>query len=301
MIAVKSPAICNHDCNVLGFRKGFFSCLSKCRNNIFGVIDMILFEELEKNVVKSKDEFLNNSPFEHIVIDNFCDAEKLNKALSDIPDANLAGHNKSNDYMFAKNKFEKSNFGSLSPEFTVLKNELLSSRFSNWISSITGQEIFIDPAFHGGGLHQGGKGSFLDMHADFNYHPMNLSWFRNVNILIYLNKDWRPEYAGQLKLRDGRISKGQSVLIEPIFNRAVIMFTREHTLHGYDSINFPSGAYRSSIAAYGYTEVGERGVLRTTRWVPESSGPLKKFLGRHMPSLVSMKSRVFGSGTGKNK
>ena len=40
-------------------------------------------------------------------------------------------------------------------------------------------------------------------------------------------------------------------LIEPIFNRAVIMFTRDFTLHGYDSINFPEGTFRNSIAAYG--------------------------------------------------
>ena len=81
---------------------------------------MIFFEQLEKNAVKSKEEFLNNSPFEHIVIDNFCDAIKLNKALSDIPDPKEAGHNKSNDYMFAKNKFEKAHFELISPELTVL-------------------------------------------------------------------------------------------------------------------------------------------------------------------------------------
>ena len=41
---------------------------------------MIFFEQLEKNAVKSKEEFLNNSPFEHIVIDNFCDAKKFSKS-----------------------------------------------------------------------------------------------------------------------------------------------------------------------------------------------------------------------------
>jgi hypothetical protein len=139
---------------------------------------------------------------------------------------------------FVKNKFEKSDFDLICLELAEFKRGLLSERFSTWISAITNQEIFIDPDFHGGGIHQGGQGSFLDMHADFNYHPQNRSWFRTVNILLYLNKDWKSDYAGQLKLVDGRKENGEPYLIEPIFNRAVIMFTRDYTLHGYDPINF---------------------------------------------------------------
>ncbi len=262
---------------------------------------MINFDILEDREATMRDEFAKNSPFEHIVIDNFCNTELLEEAIDLIPDADKAGHNKSNDYIFAKNKFEKSDFDLICPQLAELKKELLSKRFSTWLSAITNQEIFIDPNFHGGGIHQGGKGSFLDMHADFNYHPENLSWFRNVNILLYLNKDWKPNYAGQLKLVDGREKNGRPYLIEPIFNRAVIMFTRDYTLHGYDPINFPSGTYRTSIAAYGYTETGKAGKLRTTVWMPEKSNILKRFLGKHMSKLVSVKTRLFGSGTSKNK
>ena len=262
---------------------------------------MIDFDLLEKDKDLISDEFLTNSPFEHIIIDNFCNEQKLNDAIALIPDAQNAGHKKSNDYIFAKNKFEKSDFDLLCPQLSELKSELLSDRFSTWLSEITQQKIFIDPDFHGGGIHQGGRGSFLDMHADFNYHPQNRSWFRNVNILLYLNKDWKSEYAGQLKLVDGRKENGEPYLIEPIFNRAVIMFTRGYTLHGYDPINFPSGTYRTSIAAYGYTETGKVGKLRTTVWKPEKSNILKRFLGKHMPKIVSVKTRLFGSGTTKNK
>jgi len=262
---------------------------------------LIDFELLEENSEHYKKSFLKASPFEHVVIDNFCDATALALGLDKVDDAVEMGLNRSNDYIFAKNKFEKANFDDLSPEFALIKRDLLSVRFSNWVSYITGEVIFIDPSFHGGGLHQGGRGSFLDMHADFNFHPNNLSWFRNVNILIYLNKDWRPEYGGELKLRDGRVKNSDSLLIEPIFNRAVIMFTRCHTVHGYDPISFPEGSYRRSIAAYGYTEKDEEGKLRTTVWSPERSSTLKRILGHHMPKLVKIKSLIFGSGTTKNK
>lgn len=262
---------------------------------------MINFDFLEDHVSSHHKQFLDADPFEHIVIDNFCDAARLREALSSVPNPEVVGSNKSRDYIFAKNKFEKADFDALCPEFAELKAELLSTRFESWISALTGQEIFIDPGFHGGGIHQGGKGSFLDMHVDFNYHPVNPSWFRNINILIYLNEDWQDPYAGQLKLADGRKNSLVPSLIEPLFNRAVIMFTRDYTLHGYDPISFPEGKFRRSIAAYGYTQMEQAGKVRTTVWYPEKGGGIKQFLGRHMPKLVRIKSAFLGSGTNKNK
>jgi hypothetical protein len=262
---------------------------------------MINFEYLEENLAQHSGQFLRADPFEHIVIDNFCDTNALHEALSALPDPEDLGLSKSRDYIFAKNKFEKAGFDVLSSGLAQLKVDLLSPRFEAWISALTGQQIFIDPEFHGGGIHQGGEGSFLDMHVDFNYHPVNPSWLRNINILIYLNEDWQTSFAGELKLADWRIDGAQPILIEPLFNRAVIMFTRDYTLHGYDKIKFPKGSFRRSIAAYGYTQMEQEGTVRTTVWYPEKGGFVKQFLGRHMPKLVRIKSVIFGSGTNKNK
>ncbi|MDB9916166.1 2OG-Fe(II) oxygenase [Pseudomonadales bacterium] len=262
---------------------------------------MILFDLLESNISKLKNQFQSAIPFEHIVIDNFCDSDSLEKALMQLPDPEISGLNRSRDLMFAKNKFEKSEFEQFGPELAQLKSDLLSDRFRKILVNITGQDLFVDPNFHGGGLHLGGTGSFLNMHADFNYHPSNPSWFRNINILLYLNKNWNKSYGGELKLRDGRENDGEVKLIEPLFNRAVIMFTREYTLHGYDVTSFPKGIYRSSVAAYGYTKQDAESSVRTTIWHPENSGILKTFIGKHMPKFVRVKSFVFGSGTKRNK
>ena len=77
---------------------------------------MIDFKFLEENKVKMKNEFLNNQPYEHIIIDKFCNEKDLEDALDLIPDAKDAGHSKSNDYIFAKYKFEKADFHLLSPQ-----------------------------------------------------------------------------------------------------------------------------------------------------------------------------------------
>ncbi|MDZ4078364.1 2OG-Fe(II) oxygenase [Hydrocarboniphaga sp.] len=262
---------------------------------------MLRFDKLEAQIDKLSTSFVNAKPFEHVVIDDFCDEEKLISLYNQIPDPVTENINKSRDYMFAKNKFEKSGFRSISPLFEELYDDMMSDRFRAFLHKLTGQPVFVDPAFHGGGIHQGGEGSFLDMHVDFNTHPLHDNWFRNLNILLYLNKDWSPDYKGQLKIRhQGR--PDSTTLIEPLFNRCVIMFTRGYTVHGYDAISFPAGQYRRSIAAYAYSElVEEKPEYRTTVWYPEDSGAAKRTIGKYWPKIVKIKNSIFGSSTAKNK
>lgn len=139
------------------------------------------------------------------------------------------------------------------------------------------------------------------MHVDFNYHPENSTWFRDLNILLYLNPDWKKEYGGELKLAHG--DNEQDIYeIEPLFNRAVIMQTRDFTYHGYDTINFPDGDFRRSIASYAYQlHEAPSEEARTTVWYPKNSGVMKRMLGKYAPSLVKIKSRFLPSGTSKNK
>jgi hypothetical protein len=261
---------------------------------------MIRFEALEENLAPLQEEFLNNRPFPHIVIDGFADADRLEIALKDIPASDTAKLNKSRDYIFARNKFEKANFAELSPALEEIYQDLISDRFQAILKAITAEDVFVDKGFFGGGIHQGGQDSFLDLHTDFNYHPIQKNWFRNLNILLYLNQDWKPEYKGQLKLRHGKT--GEVTEVEPLFNRLVIMLTRDFTFHGYDKINFPPGTYRRSIATYAYTlhEPGQ-GSYRSTTWHPENGSKLKKLIGKNWPALVRIKNTLFGIGTKNNR
>ncbi len=241
-------------------------------------------------------EYLLAKPYPYLVIDNFCDSVKLERMYASIPELK----NKSRDYIFAHNKFEKSNYRELGPEFDELYTDLSSKRMNEFLSYIANEEIFVDPANHGGGLHQGRKNSFLDMHLDFNYHPLHKGWFRNMNLLLYLNKDWKPEYKGHLKLVDLRTGEGKE--LEVPFNRMIIQQTRAYTLHGYDMTNFPEQQYRTSVATYAYSihqHLVEK--PRTTDWVVKNGKPLKKAIASIYGPAVKIKNLLFGSGTAKNK
>ncbi|MEM9989964.1 MAG: 2OG-Fe(II) oxygenase, partial [Pseudomonadota bacterium] len=87
---------------------------------------------------------------------------------------------------------------------------------------------------------------------DFNHHkPMNLE--RRVNVLIYLNDDWQPDYGGQLELWDAEMKTCvQSVV--PLANRCAMFTLSEHSYHGNPQpVNHPEGTTRKSIALYYYT------------------------------------------------
>ena len=145
------------------------------------------------------------------------------------------------------------------------------------------------------------KNSFLEMHLDFNYHPLQKNWYRELNLLLYLNKDWKPEYKGNLRIKDLRTNE-ESELDVP-FNRLIIQQCAPYTLHGYDMTNFPEGKFRTSIATYAYqihNKILE--TPRTTDWFPKDDASfMKKVFAKNFNFLVLTKNKFFGSGTAKNQ
>jgi hypothetical protein len=76
---------------------------------------------------------------------------------------------------------------------------------------------------------------------------------RRVNVLIYLNKNWREEYGGCLELWDQNMKKCRKRII-PTFNTCVIFNTDSTSFHGNPvPVSHPGDESRRSIALYYYT------------------------------------------------
>src|SRR5262249_11017423 len=114
---------------------------------------MINFEALEQKVTSLAQRFHTTAPFPYVALDDFADPAKLDRALESIPRPGSIKINKSRDYIFAKNKYEKANFKELSPELLELYEDLVSERFAAILLDITGEPVFVDRDFFGGGLH----------------------------------------------------------------------------------------------------------------------------------------------------
>ncbi|TYO60757.1 2OG-Fe(II) oxygenase, partial [Bradyrhizobium hipponense] len=122
-----------------------------------------------------------------------------------------------------------------------------------FLERLTGIEGLIpDPYLLGGGLHMIPRGGRLAIHADFNIHK-KLRLDRRLNLLLYLNYDWKEEWGGALELWDKDVKTKERAYL-PIANRMVVFSTTDTAYHGHpDPLRSPKGKYRRSIALYYYT------------------------------------------------
>jgi len=218
-------------------------------------MEYIDYERLESEIGNLKQSFQSKDPFHYLIIDNFFKKEKAELILKGYP---RVEHGKWNGttYLDQKNKFQLTEFpkGLLLDE--VFK-ELNSDTFLSWLNDLTGIEepLIGDPELFGGGLHQSIKGAFLNVHVDYNIHPKT-KFHRRLNVLVYMNKDWKDEYEGHLELWN--FQKGKKKILEkiaPTFNRCVIFETNEISFHGHPTpLNTPFEINRKSLATYYYTK-----------------------------------------------
>ena len=132
-------------------------------------------------------------------------------------------------------------------------DQLNTAPFIQFLEKLTGISGLIpDPYYTGGGMHQTKRGGFLGVHVDFNKYEQ-LGLYRRINVLLYLNENYKPEYGGALELWDDAMETCHEK-IDPIFNRCAIFTTSENSHHGHpDALNFPEGITRKSLAWYYYT------------------------------------------------
>ena len=155
--------------------------------------------DLKKFALENKNKYKNSDPFPHIVLDDFFNEDFLNSILKDFPDLSLQKNVKEENRP-EEIKYVTKGDVNFSLNTKELMTSLNSELFLNFLKDLTNiDEILIsDPYYIGGGLHEIKKGGHLDIHADFNKHPY-FDLDRRLNLLIYLNKDWKDEYGGHLE------------------------------------------------------------------------------------------------------
>ncbi|NQZ68440.1 MAG: 2OG-Fe(II) oxygenase [Lentisphaeria bacterium] len=201
---------------------------------------------------KSKNsEYVNNSPFPHIVIDNFFPDSLLQAISKEISE--LKSHENEKNFHGSMKKFSSRDLCSMGPMTRRILTDLNSSQFCKFIEELTSiSNIIPDPHFEGGGIHETSSGGFLKIHADFNYSkPLQLD--RRVNLLIYLNEDWQEDWDGRLELWDKEM-KEKVVEVLPVFNRMVLFSTDDFSFHGQpEPTKCPDDHTRKSLALYYYS------------------------------------------------
>ncbi len=204
------------------------------------------------------------TPFPHIALPDFVSADVLRGLLEEWP---TTGEKIAYDRAQERLKYEWQPAQLTSPRLRAFLAELNAEPMLRFIETLTGiPKLIADPYYVGGGLHETRTGGHLGIHADFNIHK-GLNLLRRVNLLIYLNDDWQPEWNGDLELWSQDM-KTRHVSVAPAMASAVIFNTDLNSYHGVpDPVACPPERSRRSIAMYYYTAAvdGLAGIpVRTT-------------------------------------
>ncbi len=209
-------------------------------------------------------EYQNNHPVPHLLLTDFLELPVARQIAGEFPAPNTDAwthyqHHNENKLGMAKREC-------FPPELGAVVDELNSPEFVTWLSEVTGiPGLMADPMLEGGGLHQSGRGGFLNVHTDFSNHHYHKNWRRRVNLILYLNEGWQEQWGGSIELWDSGMHHCVAKYA-PLLNHALIFNTNEISYHGFpEPLQCPEGASRKSVALYYYT-LSEDVAVRSTNY-----------------------------------
>jgi Rps23 Pro-64 3,4-dihydroxylase Tpa1-like proline 4-hydroxylase len=215
------------------------------------LLSEVFLKKLETLAQEKAEDYRHNQPFPHIYFDNFLPMAAAEAGLSEFPQPkqlNWSEFDNPNEKKLAFDVVEK--LPAAVRDILYFLNSRPMLRFLEVLTGIQG--VIPDPYYVGGGLHQIKRGGKLEVHADFNRHTQ-LKLDRRINVLIYLNKDWREEYGGHFELWNRDMSRAEQKIL-PIFNRCAIFSTTSFSYHGHPvALACPPDRTRKSIATYYYS------------------------------------------------
>lgn len=207
-------------------------------------------------------EYASAEPYPHAVIDDFLDRDVARRLMTEFPPIDRSSW--INWVHVNELKFGRSDRASFPPTIGRVVDELHSRPFIAWLERLTGiAGLLPDPSLEGSGLHQSGRGGFLNIHTDFTGHPHQPTWRRRLNFLLYLNEGWEDGFGGHLEMWSRDMSRCVRK-VAPLLNRAVV-FETSGAFHGHpEPMACPPEVTRKSIAVYYFTEERQPVAMRST-------------------------------------
>ena len=213
---------------------------------------IINFSLLNNQIEKLVTDFNKKRPFHYVVIDNFLDETYAENLLKDFKDTSEWSHychyNEKKLALIDRKKYSETTL----EVFEALK----STAFINFLQNLTKINNLLTDELEeeGANLTEVKEGGFLNIHSDFQSHSTKKKWNRELNLLLYLNHDWKSEYNGDLEFWDENMMECKVTTV-PIFNRCVIFKTEEKTFHGHPNpLTCPKDMSRKSLILYYFTE-----------------------------------------------
>jgi len=239
-------------------------------------LKLLNLDHLETIARARRADFEKGEPFPHVVIDDLMPSDVAERIREEFEQA----HDEWDHYYhYNQRKLAITTLDGMGPTTRAVVEELQSDEFLHVLETITGIEgLIADPHLDGAGMHLTRPGGYLNIHTDFQAHPIHTTWSREINLIIYFNHGWTEQMHGNLELWDeGMTRPVQSVL--PQFNRCLLFKTSDHSLHGHPTpLACPEGDSRKSLALYYFRDVHARRELQPTHYFARPEDSLGKKL-----------------------
>ena len=232
------------------------------------------FGEWTKDISKLNTMFLNAEPFEHIVIDDFLELSYAEKISANFPTLNSDWHEYKNPIEV---KYAYDNINDLNEDCKNFFYYLSTPEMINVISSITEiSNLEYDKYLHGAGLHKHPRYGLLNIHLDYEKHPISAKE-RRLNVILFISKDWDQSWNGSNELWNKDVTNCVTKT-QVKFNRAIIFKTNDISWHGVpDKIMCPDDVFRNSMAYYYVsplnTQKPEDGYRKKAKFVKRPKDP----------------------------
>ena len=219
----------------------------------------IYFGNWINNLDELSSSYKNAEPFSYVVIENFLNENIAHSLSNNFPKPNQ------NWWHYHNPIEEKYAFDDIKNMDRDLKKYFLmvcKPEFLEKIKTISGIEnLEFDPFFHGAGVHYHPPGGKLNMHLDYSINPFSKKE-RRLNIIYFLNKEWREEWGGNTELWSESMKECKKKIV-PKFNTALLFRTFDESWHGLPGyVKCPEGMARKSLAIYYMSEPRKNATMR---------------------------------------
>lgn len=236
---------------------------------------------LDRDLETLQQDYKTAAPYPHLILDNLFSADTLDAVLDEMDEQSSRTWVEQNLAQLQKKSIRSA--VDLGERTFAFFSQLHSAAFLYLLTEMTGiTGLLPDPYLTGAGPTIMPSGGRFDVHADRNTdHYSGLR--RRLVMLLYLNKNWRPEYGGQLEIWNTTASAMEKS-IEPVFNRAVFFEIGDKNFHAVRPVTTGCGRDRRSLTVYFHT-VDLNVVLHNSIYAPkifQAKEPLYRTVAREI-------------------
>jgi len=212
-----------------------------------------IFGEWINNLDSLSFKYKNAQPYPHIIIPNFLNKTFIDSIFDEYPNDFTNWHIYNNPLEV---KYAYDNISLLGNNIQKLFQVYSEPDVIDFFNKLTGNNnLQHDPVLHGSGLHVMPKYGRLSVHLDYEKHPVLENKQRKLNVILYLNKEWKSEWNGSTELWNDDCSECV-VESKVMYNTAIIFNTDNNSWHGVPKkINCPIYENRKTIAYYYLSEL----------------------------------------------